>query len=307
MTRLEILTAHESRAKAMLQSYLNDNGISRRLRMKVQRNADRIFEEQKRLIPENKIELLGHLSEQLRVDIHYEIYVPLVALHPFFTKLDRLSPSTMRRICHSSIERVSLGAGDTLFMEGEAMSHARMYFIRSGTMRYLQENSMDRPIVHSGEWVCEASLWTPWVHFGTLRAKTDCNVLALDGVVFSQIAQRTRTTRSFPRKYAEAFVGKMNSLDPSEQTDLGNPGFDLFELVLTCDVVSPTSRSTSKRESRRVSVMSTVGEGLTSTFHGMFQPKINLIKEEEGNTNSVGAFFQKVRHSVRPSVMVTHR
>merc|ERR1712151_1366884 len=105
-----------------------------------------------------------------------------------------------------------------------------MYFVFSGRLRYSKEG--DRPKTWAlGQWISEGVLWTQWVHFGTMSAKTDCCLVLLDAAHFQSIATRFQTQEFYPKQYAERFVKKLNGAsDRSMVSDLENPGLNIEEI-----------------------------------------------------------------------------
>ncbi|CAJ1346570.1 unnamed protein product [Effrenium voratum] len=89
MTRLSIARSKETTKLTALKEYLRENHISSRTALRVQRNAQYAIEEQKRHTPEEDIELLGYLSEPLRVELRFEITMPVLRKHAFFNVLEQ--------------------------------------------------------------------------------------------------------------------------------------------------------------------------------------------------------------------------
>jgi len=234
MTRLEIISGRDSTQVSVMRRYLRQNNISRELTIRVQRNAQHAILEQQRFMPEDKVELLQLVSEPLRSDIHCELYRPVLEVHPFFQKWAQEHHEVVRNICHRGLSVMTLSLGDVLFTEGEAPSQPKMYFVCTGTLRYVlreqgacaEEELQSSQHVRPGQWLSEAVLWTTWSHCGVLTAMTECRLLALDTQAFQDIVLRYRTgSNLFVRVYAQEFVAALNasnaisdlfSLDPAE-------------------------------------------------------------------------------------------
>jgi hypothetical protein len=95
------------------------------------------------------------------------------------------------------------------------------------------EPATDKCPVKRGQWLSEAVLWTrDWHHVGTLRATTDCRLVALDAVLFRE-AMSTWDLRQV-KDYAAAFVDDLNHQSIAEElTDLGDCSDDLMHRVYT--------------------------------------------------------------------------
>merc|ERR1712050_4194 len=152
---------------ATLRSYLNANGISQSLSFRIHRSAQGALDDRRKNRPETSVELLKLVSEPLKVELHHEIYSVSLICHPFFYYYDLACQVPMRQICHSAVIRKRLTHGDLLFTSGETPEHPHMFFLVAGELSYTQDNMRERA-VHIGSWACEASLWTTWVHHGTM-------------------------------------------------------------------------------------------------------------------------------------------
>lgn len=219
LTRLQIVTARQSTQLSMLKQFLYDNNISTKVALRVQRNALYAIQQEKKNIPEANIELLEHISEPLRVELHYEINAPILTQHPFFRGYDAVQTEAMRRICHTAVTRVSLSRGDLVFCPGEVPTQPVMYFVLNGHLSYIQDG-VRAETVRPPSWVCEAFLWTPWVHCGTLKAKEYCCLCMLNAREFQAIATQFQTEENHARNYATEFVAHLNELPAAGLSDI---------------------------------------------------------------------------------------
>lgn len=219
MTRLQIVTMRKSTQISALNHYLLDNGISTKVALRVQRNALYALQQEEKNTPETSIELLKLVSEPLRVELHYEINLPVLASHPFFRHYNEVNEQAMRRTCHTAISRLGLSKGDILFSAGEERKDPQMYFFLTGHLRYLREGEKPQS-VQAISWACEAVLWTPWVHCGSMQARTECILATLAVTEFQTIATQHRGKEFLPRMYADLFVEQLNAINMSLLTDL---------------------------------------------------------------------------------------
>jgi len=44
--------------------------------------------------------------------------------------------------------------------------------------------------VWEGSWLCEAALWTEWVHVGTVEAVSPCSIMVVDAQKLMQAAKK---------------------------------------------------------------------------------------------------------------------
>merc|ERR1712048_561401 len=74
--------------------------------------------------------------------------------------------------------------------------------------------------LRQGSWCCEAVLWTPWTHHGTMTAKDNCRICVINASKFQEIVGFFEHSMHFdPRHYAEQFVEELNGTE-DEITDL---------------------------------------------------------------------------------------
>lgn len=201
------------------------------LSLRVERNARHTLSEQARYMPESSVELLLKVSDPLRVELHFEIYSPLLATHPFFESYIEECPQVMRKVCHDSNSMSFVSRGDILFNTGEIPSQPKMYFLSSGSLRYTSL-SEEETLVHENQWVAEPTLWTHWMHRGTLEALTECRLCILDVQKFQEIVGHFHHPCFDPKTYATKFVKLLNAYD-GELTDLSTGGeFEVMREIL---------------------------------------------------------------------------
>jgi len=223
MTRLQVIASKRSKAFVSLNRFLHDYGISRELASRVQRNARHALREQNRYTPEGSVELMALISDPLRVEIHYEVYSPVLMTHPFFHLYNMVNPVAVRNICHSAVDSMLISRGDFVFAESEPPVRPRMYFIVSGKLEYTPgAQDTERLLVQDllpRQWVAEAVLWTRWVHMGSLQAPTECRLASLDAERFAAIMSTFPSQHG--HRYAKKFVETLNEASLSGKlTDL---------------------------------------------------------------------------------------
>lgn len=224
MTQMCLVAYQKTQQVSILRRYLSQNGISKQLTMRVQRNAVKTREDHQRQMPEGHVELLHKISGALREELHFEMYSPIFTVQPFFQEFCHFCPHVMRKVCHRAASTQSLAAGDIVFHSAELSRQPKMYFVCDGTFQY---HSLEGTVVtvSRGEWVAEASLWMTWMHRGEFRAVTEARLALLDARLFQEIVMRFDFLEYDPREYAQAFVEKMNRSEQeatAEITDLAD-------------------------------------------------------------------------------------
>jgi len=221
MTQLHMLGSKDSERIQVLKRYLRKNEISSVLSMRVQHNAQHALAERHRFMEEDEVELLGVVSDPLRAELHFELYAPVLAVHPFFASYVEACPQVLRKVCHSAMSQLLVSSGDVVFMPGEVPTDPRMLVICSGRLRYQQLMGQVMS-VEVGGWISEAVLWTGWTYRGMLTATSDCRLCVLRAAKFREIAETFEHTGFNVRSYAKAFVAGMNS----GQIDISDLPFD---------------------------------------------------------------------------------
>lgn len=215
MTQLNIIGSHTSQQLSSLRRYLHQHGISSKLAVRVQRNAQSQLAESARNMPESQVALLQVVSEPLRVEIHLEMYAPVLMVHPFFRRYITECQQVMRKVCHSATSLINISVGDTVFSHREIPSQPKMYLIINGYLgytRYLDNGDAAEQeiLIGDGQWCSEAALWTLWMHHGTLVAQSDVRFCVVDSHIFTHIVGQFSHGEFDPRKYAAKFVEMLN-------------------------------------------------------------------------------------------------
>lgn len=220
-----------------LDKYLTDNNVPPELTVKVTRMAQKALREQQENVEESGIELLQMISEPLMVELHFSIYSPNLFISPFFRVFAKTQPSSIRNICHQAVSRLVFRQDDIIFNEMEKPRVAQAFFIDSGNLRYVTEQSWHRNprpdgLELSGEkhWISEAALWVDdWTHVGTLRAETDCRLIAVNAKEFQSIV--AMAGENLVRVYAELLIDHLNGAEKGTLTDITEYTLELGRLM----------------------------------------------------------------------------
>lgn len=212
MTRLHMIAGKQSQQVATLRRFLRSNNVSHRLSLRIQRNAVFTMQERQRFMPEAQVELLEAVSKPLHVELHFEMYSPVLACHPFFNAYIAERPYIMRSVCHEAVVVMAFATGDVLFDVGETRDDAKMYIAMEGMFEYFRVDGATVEI-SPVTWVSEASLWICWMHHGTLSARTNSRVAVLDAKNFANIVSQFQHPGFDPKRYAVEFAAGVNALE----------------------------------------------------------------------------------------------
>jgi len=227
MTQYYIVSSRTTKMVLELRRYLAKNKVSACLAARLQRNAHFAIKEMQQNVQEDEVEVLRYVSEPLRMELHVEIFYPILEAHPFFARCYQEIPSSTRKMCHTSVSLTQFSEGDTLFVCGEDPDPPEMLFVRAGELQYLPgadphylEQDLSNDIL-PGRWLCEAVLWVHWSYVGDLIAKTDGQLLQLHAKRLQDILSSCNDVLK-PRKYAQAFKEQASTTPIQRLTDLGS-------------------------------------------------------------------------------------
>lgn len=226
MTRLSIIVSQKATQIRTLNKYLQERSISIGLQHRIMLNAHHVMSEQQLQTPEEHVALLHHLSDQLRAELHYEIYKPVISSHPLMARLIECNVRAMQQLCHSALALVRVAEGDVLFSRGEVPDYPKMIFVESGVLAYSQKEEFEldevEERVEAEQWVCEQVLWSDWVYHGTLCALELSRLVTLDSQKFREIMRSIQTLSMPLSTYATEFVNAQNQgVNAMDRSDIG--------------------------------------------------------------------------------------
>jgi hypothetical protein len=222
MTNLYLLGSKHSQELIVLRRYLLDNSVSKGLGLRITRNAQHALSERRKTTPETSVDLLRFVSEPLRLELHFEMYKPILAVHPLFAKYIYEAPHVIQNVCHSAMKSTVISKGDVIFNVGEIPKKPQMIIVSTGTLSYAYtyHSRNTQSLITSCGWICEAPLWVNWVHCGTLTACEYTKISTLDAVDFGFIVSSFAHQAVDPYEYAREFYDALADIEPAEVNDL---------------------------------------------------------------------------------------
>jgi hypothetical protein len=210
LTQTYIIGGSGARQVATLKMYLRQNRISKNLMKRLCRNATHAISGD---LTADAVDLLGVISEPLKVQMHFEMYSRFLFWHPFFMDLCKDDVQVMKRLCHQAMSMLLMAASDSIFFKGEDPADPKMYFVVAGNLEYTDSYGATTE-VREKQWLCEAVLWTEWRHRGTLTAQSDVKLATLNADIFHKICKRLLKEKN-PQcllilRYASEFVAELN-------------------------------------------------------------------------------------------------
>jgi len=233
---LKSITARYDKQRCILRRFLREQDISQELVQHVTRYCDNIVKPSLGCLAREDVHLLSTLPRSLYMELVLEMYDQYFYLHPFFTLMLRHQRVVMQKICANALQRAMLSKGDLLFVPGET-AHA-MYFLAKGELTYFWAQSEEPEYVLANRWFCEAVLWTPWVHRGSMCCAEHAELQAVRRTEFQEVFKEHRAEIVVPRMYGAQFVRQMNSIAGFDTEDTGDDIqlSDLFEIPLPANI-----------------------------------------------------------------------
>jgi len=191
-------------------------------------------------LQEDEVPALAMLSVALKSALRFNIQRPHLMPHPMFRLWIGLDAQMMQRVCMAAVGFVHLRQNDDLFTAGGATGSA--YSLTKGELSYTQHpetsavSDLESTSVHPGTWLCEAALWTEWIHVGQAEALTSCCVLEIDGVKLAESVSRDMIIMDIATEYCKHFVRRVNAAGPPHApwpNDLEVPFTDYCDLVFS--------------------------------------------------------------------------
>merc|ERR1712032_742144 len=181
-------------------------GLSLRIKrfMKIHYNS------RKSRIHEEDINFFRNLPVNLKIELHQEIYMPVITAHPLFVLVSRLDYKSTLELCHLAMSQTYIIATQDVFVEDELAT--QMFFIVKGRLQYYPKKARCHasvPVAQSA-WVAEPVLWTEWMHRGRLMATLASEVAALDPLKFQALTLERLKLVAALREYAGLFAERMS-------------------------------------------------------------------------------------------------
>lgn len=210
LTQQYIIDGTGARQLAALKTYLKQHRIRQSLAKRLCRNAKHAISSD---MSADSVQLLGVISEPLKVLMHFQMYSRVLFFHPFFTELLNDGNQLVRRICHQAMASLFLDNGDIVFELNEEASEPKMYIVDSGSLDYMDAYG-ELATVGERSCISEPVLWTRWRHMGTLMAKSNVKMATIDAQSFHDLCKQQIThkkSKCLPLlAYAAAFVKELN-------------------------------------------------------------------------------------------------
>jgi len=242
-TLVDFSIAHKDQTQKMdaIRKYLKERYISATTCLLVEDQIwHRLREEKKGSVHEAESCMQSLLSQQLFARLRHEVLLPTINTHPFLRLWGSVHEPTMHRLAVEAFEFRVLQLGDDLFGAGGKASAA--YFIIEGELEYTQRPDSSpelqevKKTVCQGTWLCEAALWSEWIHVGTAVAKQRSTLALLKAEELLKVCSEHAVVKTIVTSYGETFHSKIVDARPPEESwpsDLVVPNTSLARIVMS--------------------------------------------------------------------------
>jgi len=238
MLEFQATSTERNQQLRAVQRYVRDSWVQPRTAYLVEKQLkERLWQVETRNMA--TLPCLELLSSKLRLELHFERCAPFLLSYGLFEMWTYISAAATRRFCMEAVQFQVLLPEDDLFLAATPASAS--YLLLNGGLRYMQvpgssyvhetkEAIVDKP--HS--LLCEAALWSKWVHVGKAVATTLCKVLAVSVNILGQAVATDPVMQALTLEYGKRFHAKIIvAMPPREEwpTDLHVPASSFEELI----------------------------------------------------------------------------
>lgn len=245
MMRLWSLGATQMQDMLQFRKFLRQHSISPELAYRLNRYLGVIQMAQQHVLHMKDVKLISCLSGPLHQQLRAELLSKYLDGHPLFCGINARNSQLMCEICSECLTDKFLSLDDIIFSAGHMAKE--MGFLCRGAAGYKLSGATVPVVgVYRGDWFCEPTLWTQWIHVGQLQAKLECEIIGLSATSFRELAILHPIALNLIRGYAVVFICLLNKKrELGELTDL------LSDLTTSDEIqtVLPNRKSPSAKRS----------------------------------------------------------
>jgi hypothetical protein len=216
MTQLRSMSGETTRQFWLLRRFLRQHSVSSELAFRILRYTEFQCLERQNEVPESRVTILSHLSEQLRNELHFVTSFTVVRAHPLFQIIAGTSEALLHRLCKEAMSKNALAKHDQIFSEDTKSSV--MYMVVDGEVCCAR--SRQNEFAEKNDWLCEQALWTTWSHICQARAATECQIVCVDSKAFNTTLIKDMAILVMTQSYAIQFVAWLNEATEADLTEI---------------------------------------------------------------------------------------
>lgn len=225
----------------MLRTYLRERCVDSVLALRIKQQCEYRIQ-QRAMILEAKVFVLSLLSPSLQAELRENIFKASLTSHPLFRLWGNFSMATIRELTTSVMDFKFYNPPDDIFVAGTGTSEA--YYLVNGQLDYTQHpetsvvKSKTKTHVFRDRWLCEAALWSEWIHVGTAEARDPCQLLVIEADKVIRAAAKHRFILELTLQYGRQYHKCVVSAKPPNAAwpdDLSVPFTDWPSIVCAMD------------------------------------------------------------------------
>jgi len=193
---------------SLLRTYLRERCVDSVLALRVRQQCEHRIQ-QRAMILEEKVGVLNLLSPSLHAELRGNIFKTSFMSHPLFRLWGNYSVATLRELTSTVMDFKFHNPPDDVFVAGTGAAEA--YYLVSGELNYTQypESSVvkvrTKTVVPRGAWLCEAALWSEWIHVGSAEASNPSQLLVVEADKVICAAAKHRFILELTLQYGRQF------------------------------------------------------------------------------------------------------
>lgn len=278
--QLRHLHAARSNEEVQIRDFFHQKQVSIELGARIWHFYRKHYRKRRKTASSIEIGFFNTMPMSLRVQLHWNIFLPTLISHPVLDHAETIDPHAMMWLCSAGLEDRTVVIGQELFMDGQTATH--IVAMVSGKLLYECDFYFSPVEVGVPRFIAEAALWCKWVHCGRLsdECNVSCEVLLLGVAQLEACIAKHASEKllRFLRQYACRFmqvlsdefdmVGIRSTVSGLESTTTsegcGGPRqFDFEDSSLITDISDPER----------------IMDALTTAAHDNLNPPPGVVKQ----------------------------
>eukprot|EP00928_Gymnodinium_smaydae_P045861 TRINITY_DN30523_c0_g1_i1.p1 TRINITY_DN30523_c0_g1~~TRINITY_DN30523_c0_g1_i1.p1 ORF type:complete len:568 (-),score=67.03 TRINITY_DN30523_c0_g1_i1:487-2190(-) len=209
MMQYKMNTRTRTTTLAQLRKFMLQNKVRTELAVRIQKQVGANLSEDKKLVMKD-LEALRLLNASLRAELQAEVLHQHLCRHRLFVVCAWSDETFSRRLCRDDVMDASwLSRGKPLFLAGaEALG---VYHVISGDVLYSRDGLEHE--FYCKSWFCDIGIFTQWVHNGSLRAESQCEILTICIARFLESLEHLPVVLELLGEFARTLVHMIASKD----------------------------------------------------------------------------------------------
>mmetsp|Transcript_66077 Transcript_66077/g.158033 ORF Transcript_66077/g.158033 Transcript_66077/m.158033 type:complete len:842 (-) Transcript_66077:90-2615(-) len=204
MMNIQNVNNERMRLKEHVDRFITENELTLELGNRINSFIRTVHRHLRSRVHEEDIPQFKTMPIGLLMDLHHEVFVPVLSKHPVLSHLSKFDSYWMTRLCHNFVHQKALQQDAEVFTKG--LRGKYMYFVRAGRVSYChEETTRDVTTMEDGQHFSEMCLWVRWTHKGRVVTKTPVEIVTLQASGLRQIS-RFLTSYRRCQEYAKLFT-----------------------------------------------------------------------------------------------------